>query len=129
MLQSYFLITLRNLSKHKAYSLLNIAGLAVGITCFLEIGVRKAVGASVMNVVVLVVREFIVLVALAILVAWPLAYFAMNRWLGNFAYCADLQWQTFLLAGALAIFIALLTISYQSIRAALTNPADALRYE
>ena len=66
---------------------------------------------------------------IANLIAWPLAYFAMAKWLGNFAYRIDIAWWMFALAGGLALLIALLTVSTQAIKAALANPVEALRYE
>jgi putative ABC transport system permease protein len=94
-----------------------------------EIGVRKVLGATVPNLMALLSRDFIKLVALANLVAWPLAYFAMNQWLQDFAYRIDLGWWAFALAGGMALLIALLTVSTQAIKAALANPVEALRYE
>ena len=94
-----------------------------------EIGVRKVLGASVGGIVVLLSKEFTKLVGIAFIVAAPLAYFAMDRWLSAFAYQVDLAWWIFLGAGVTALAIAWLTVSYQSIRAALTNPVEALRYE
>ena len=94
-----------------------------------EIGVRKVLGASVGGIVLLLSKEFTKLVALAFVVAAPLAYFATNRWLQDFAFQADFSWWIFVLAGLAALAIAWLTVSYQSIRAALTNPVEALRYE
>lgn len=96
-----------------------------------EIGIRKVLGASVGNIVLLLSKEFTRLVTVATFVSWPLAYYAMNRWLQEFAYRINLHQQsgTFLLAAALALAIALLTVSFQSIKAALGNPIKALRYE
>ncbi|MDE2890863.1 MAG: ABC transporter permease [Gemmatimonadota bacterium] len=94
-----------------------------------EIGIRKAVGASVANVVLLLSREYVVLVGIANLVAWPIAYFAMNRWLENFAYRVDPAISTFVLGGLLSLSIALITVSYETGKAARANPVDALRYE
>ncbi|CCH51933.1 protein of unknown function DUF214 [Fibrisoma limi BUZ 3] len=94
-----------------------------------EIGIRKVLGASVASIVALLSSEFIKLVALAIIIASPLAWYAMNRWLQDFAYKIDIDWWIFALAGGLAISIALLTISFQSIKAALTNPVKSLRTE
>jgi len=94
-----------------------------------EIGIRKVLGASVGSIVQLLSREFMILVALANLIAWPVAYYAMSKWLENFAYRISMGWKTFLLAGLLTFLIALATVSYQSIRAALANPTDSLRYE
>ena len=94
-----------------------------------EIGVRKVLGASLGNVIVLLTKQFIWLVLIANLIAWPLAYWVMNNWLQNFAYRVDIGWQTFALAGVAALLITILTVSYQAIKAALTNPVEALRYE
>ncbi len=94
-----------------------------------EIGVRKVLGASVSGIVLLLSTAFTKLVVVAFVVAAPLAYFAMDRWLQDFAYRIDISWQIFLMAGLTALGIALLTVSYQSIRAALANPVEALRYE
>jgi putative ABC transport system permease protein len=94
-----------------------------------EIGVRKVLGASVGGIVALLSKDFLKLVALAFLVAVPLAYLLMQRWLSDFAYHVDLSPGVFVLAGALALGIALLTVSYQSIKAALADPVRSLRYE
>ncbi len=94
-----------------------------------EIGVRKVLGASPAGMVALLSREYFRLVIAAIVVAWPVAYIAMNAWLEGFAYRIDLDWTTFILAGALAMAIALLTVSYQAVRAATANPIDSLRTE
>jgi putative ABC transport system permease protein len=69
------------------------------------------------------------LVVMANIIAWPVAWFAMSKWLQNFTYRIDMGWWIFILSGALALFIALLTVSYQAIKAAHANPVDALRYE
>jgi putative ABC transport system permease protein len=74
-------------------------------------------------------KEFALLVLVGNIIAWPLAYFAMNNWLNNFAYQTGIGWAVFILAGFLTLVISLLTISYQAIRAALTDPAVAIRYE
>jgi len=94
-----------------------------------EIAIRKVLGASVSGIVQLLSREFLILVAIANLVAWPVAYFAMNRWLQDFAYRIELGIGTFVMAGLAAMFIALLTVSYQAIRAARANPVEALKNE
>ncbi len=74
-------------------------------------------------------EEFVKLVLLANLIAWPIAWFAMNTWLKNFAYRIEISWWVFALAGGLALVIALLTVSTQAIRAAVANPVESLRYE
>jgi len=94
-----------------------------------EIGIRKVLGASVTGIVRLLAKEFLILVIIANVIAWPLAYVAMNRWLDNFAYRADFSIEVFLFSGLLAVGIAFLTVSFQSIRAALANPVKSLRYE
>ena len=94
-----------------------------------EIGIRKALGATASNIVLLLSKDFARPVILANVIAWPIAYYAMNNWLQNFAYRIDLGMGTFVLGGMLALAIALVTVSYQAIKAALANPVDALRYE
>jgi putative ABC transport system permease protein len=125
----------------KAFSI--FAGFAVFIACLgllglslfataqrtKEIGVRKVLGASVGNIVLLLSRDFIGLVLVAFVVASPIVWFIMHRWLQGFAYRIDIEWWMFVLAGCLALFIALATISFQAIRAALANPVKSLRSE
>jgi putative ABC transport system permease protein len=94
-----------------------------------EIGIRKVLGASASSILSILTKNLIKLVFLANLIAWPIAWYAMNKWLQNFAYRIDLKIWPFLLAGFLALVIALITISWQAIRAATANPVNALRYE
>lgn len=94
-----------------------------------EIGIRKVNGAKVSEVMVILNKEFIKWVAVAFVIAVPVAWFAINQWLESFAYRTDLSWWIFILAGFLALGIALLTVSWQSWRAATRNPVEALRYE
>ncbi|GAB3758287.1 ABC transporter permease [Spirosoma pomorum] len=94
-----------------------------------EIGVRKVLGASVFSIVGLLSKDFLKLVLVALILASPIAYYAMHRWLQDFAYRVDISWWVFGLAGLLAIGIALLTVSFQSIKAALLNPVKSLRSE
>ena len=94
-----------------------------------EIGIRKVLGASVMGIILLISKSFLKLVLLANFIAWPLAYFMMNEWLTNFAYHIDIGMTVFLASGILAILIAVLTIGYQAVKAALANPVTSLRYE
>ena len=94
-----------------------------------EIGIRKALGASVSEIIFLLSKEFTRWVLVANIIAWPLAYFAMNRWLQNFANRINIGIGTFILAALLALVIALLTVGYQAIKAARANPVEALRYE
>ena len=94
-----------------------------------EIGIRKVLGASVGGIVVLLSKEFVVLVALALAVAGPLGYLAMSRWLEDFAYRVEIGLGLFLMAGGLAILVALATVSYQAVKAALADPVKSLRHE
>ena len=94
-----------------------------------EIGVRKVLGASVTSIVTLLSKDFLKLVLIAIVIASPIAWYAMNQWLQDFAYKIDIEWWVFALAGLLAVGIALLTVSFQSIKAALMNPVKSLRSE
>ena len=94
-----------------------------------EIGIRKVLGASVPGVVLLLSKEFIKWVLAANVIAWPVAYFAMGRWLENFAYRISLGWGVFVAAAGLTLGIALFTVGFQAAKAALANPSDALRYE
>ncbi len=94
-----------------------------------EIGVRKVLGASVLNLWAHLSRDFVVLVIIALLVAIPAAYYYMHSWLQNYSYHTEMSWWIFIAAAAGAILITLLTISYQSIKAALTNPVKSLRTE
>jgi putative ABC transport system permease protein len=94
-----------------------------------EIGIRKVLGASVPNVVVLLSKEFTKWVILANVIAWPVAYYAMLTWLKNFAYRISLGVWVFVLSGLIALGIALLTVSVKSLKAATSNPIDSLRYE
>jgi putative ABC transport system permease protein len=94
-----------------------------------EIGIRKVLGASVSGIVLLLTKEFTKWVILANLIAWPIAYFVMNGWLQNFAYHINIGIGTLLLSAALAMVIALITVSFQAVKTALANPIDSLRYE
>jgi putative ABC transport system permease protein len=94
-----------------------------------EIGIRKVLGASVPGVVHLLSREFLKLVLLANVIAWPVAYFTMKKWLEDFAYRVDLDALPFFIGAAVALLIAMITVSFQTIKAALANPVEALRYE
>jgi putative ABC transport system permease protein len=94
-----------------------------------EIGIRKVLGATVANIALLLIKEFTKFLLLANVIAWPIAYFIMNNWMRNFPYRTSIGLQAFILAGAMALVIALAAVSYQSIKAAITRPIDALRYE
>ncbi|QKJ30090.1 ABC transporter permease [Mucilaginibacter mali] len=94
-----------------------------------EIGIRKVLGASVQNVVQMLSKDFLKLVIIASVIAFPLAWYAMNMWLQDFAYRTAISWWVFALAGGLTVVIALLTVSFQSVKAAVANPVKSLRSE
>jgi putative ABC transport system permease protein len=108
--------------------LVGLTSLAV-INRSTEIGIRKINGAKVSEVMILLNRDFVKWVAIAFIIAIPIAYYAMQKWLESFAYKTELSWWIFALAGLLALGIALITVSYQSWKAATRNPVEALRYE
>ena len=119
------------------------AGIAIFISCLglfglatytaqvktKEIGIRKVLGASVGGIVKLISKDFLKLVIIAIIIATPIAWWAMNKWLQGFAYRVNISWWVFILAGILALLIALITVSFQSIKAAIANPVKSLRSE
>ncbi len=128
----------------RAGTLFNVfAGIAIFISCLglfglatytaqvktKEIGIRKVLGASVAGIVKLLSKDFLRLVIIAIVIATPVAWWSMNKWLQGFAYRTDISWWIFILAGSIAACIALLTISFQAIKAALANPVKSLRTE
>ncbi len=94
-----------------------------------EIGIRKVLGANIGSIVGLLSKDFIKLVLIAIVVATPLAWYVMNRWLEGFAYQVTIQWWIFLISGVLAVIVALVTISFQSVKAAMMNPVNSLKSE
>jgi putative ABC transport system permease protein len=112
-------------------SCLGLFGLAVFSTKqrIKEVGIRKILGASVINIVGLISFDFLKLVLFSILIASPVAYYVMNKWLQDFVYRAHIQWWAFALAGGLAILIAFITVSYQSVKAAIANPVKSLKSE
>jgi putative ABC transport system permease protein len=94
-----------------------------------EIGIRKVLGATAPNIIRLLTKEFMILITVSNVVAWPVAYLVMRGWLKDFSYRMSLSVWIFFGAGLLTLFIALLTVSYQAIKAAFTDPATSLRYE
>jgi len=94
-----------------------------------EIGIRKVMGASVRHIVGLLSRHFIKLVLIANLIAWPLAWYTLNRWLRDYAYRVTISWWVFVLAGVIALLIALVTVSMLAMKAAVANPVTSLRSE
>jgi putative ABC transport system permease protein len=119
------------------------SGLAIFISClglfalaaymiegrFKEIGIRKVLGASVFSISILLSRDFLKLVLISIFIASPVAWWSMNSWLANFPYRIELHWTWFAITGIAALIISVVTISYQSMRAALSNPVDGLKSE
>jgi len=122
---------------------LNFAILAIFISCLgllglasystmqrtKEIGIRKVMGASVSGIINLLSKEFLTLVILSFFIAMPVAWYFMHTWLKDFAYRTNISWWVFVLAGVLAIMIALITVSFQAIKAAVANPVKSLRTE
>ena len=94
-----------------------------------EIGVRKVLGASMASIIAMLSREFIKWVVISNVVAWPIAALIMQGWLQDFVYRIDLSWWIFAAAGLASLLITALTVSVQSIRAAVANPVESLRYE
>jgi len=94
-----------------------------------EIGIRRVAGAKSSEILILLNKEFIIWVVVAFIIATPVAWYVMHKWLQNFVYKTELSWWIFMLAGIIAFGIALLTVSWQSWRAATRNPVEALRYE
>lgn len=119
------------------------AGLTIAISCLglfglaaymaenrsKEIGIRKVLGASVASLIQLLTKEFVVLVIVAILIAAPIGWYAMNKWLQDFTYRISISWLTFVMAGVLAIVITVLTVSFQAVKAAVVNPVKSIRSE
>jgi putative ABC transport system permease protein len=94
-----------------------------------EIGIRKVLGASIEGITAMLSADFVKLVIIAIVIASPIAWWGLNKWLQDFAYRIQIQWWMFALAAFLSIFIALLTVSFQSVKAALMNPVKSLKTE
>jgi putative ABC transport system permease protein len=94
-----------------------------------EIGVRKVLGASVQNITLMLSGNFLKLVLIANLIAWPVAWYMVHRWLQTYAFRIDIQWWIFAIAGIASILIAFGTVSFQSVKAAIANPVKSLRSE
>ncbi|MDX1641880.1 MAG: FtsX-like permease family protein, partial [Balneolaceae bacterium] len=94
-----------------------------------EIGIRKILGASLSRIILLLTKEYVWLLVIANLVAWPVAYISMNRWLNDFAYQTDMSIWIFMAAGGAVLLIALATVSYHSAKAGRINPVESLRSE
>ena len=119
------------------------AGLAIFVACLglfglamfstmqrrKEIGVRKVLGASVSNILLLLSKDFVRLVLIASIIAFPLAWWVMHKWLQDFSYRINITWWIFLAAGSTALLVALFTVSFQAIKAAIANPVKSLRTE
>ncbi len=106
-----------------------------GLTLFIiekrtkELGIRKIHGAGINNIMIMINKEFAILVLIATFLAWPLAWFFMDKWLQSFAYTINLPYELYLFSGIIALMIVLITVSIRSLKAALSNPVDAIRYE
>jgi putative ABC transport system permease protein len=94
-----------------------------------EIGIRKVLGADVSRIVILLSRDFVLLVVIASLIAFPLAWWGLQKWLQDFAFRIDIPWMAFVAAAILSLVVALLTVSIQAVKAALMNPVKSLRTE
>ncbi|RJP66952.1 MAG: ABC transporter permease [Ignavibacteriales bacterium] len=107
----------------------------LGLTSFItelrkkEIGIRKVLGAPIKNIIQIISGEFVILVIIANIIAVPVAYYFMNKWLEDFAYRIEISWWIFILSGGISLLIALATVSFQTIKAATANPVDSLKYE
>ena len=122
---------------------ISFASLAILIACFglfglisyaaeqrvKEIGIRKVLGATISNIVNLLAKDFLKLVLLSAIIAFPVAWYGMSKWLENFAYRTPISWWIFIVAGSLALLIAVITVSFQAVKTAIMNPVDALRSE
>ncbi len=106
-----------------------------GLTAFMierkikDIGIHKVLGANVAEIVFMLSKKYLLWIVISNLIAWPVAYYFMNKWLQDFAYRIDIGWWMFILAGGIALLIAVATVSIQAIKAATANPVESLRYE
>jgi len=130
--------------EHRISSLVSwFAGLAIFVSCLglfglsaymaenrrKEIGIRKILGASIFDIISLLSKEFMVLVTISLAIALPIAWWVMNQWLANYAYRTDIPWWLLVSVAALTIGIALATVSFQAIKAAIANPVNAIKNE
>lgn len=121
-----------------AFSIISIAIACLGLfslTSYItekrvkEVGIRKVLGASIINILVMLTKEIIIWVLIANIIAWPITYYAMNKWLQDFAYKIEINWWMFALTGGAALLTAFVTVSFQAIKAATANPVESLKYE
>ena len=131
MTTNNFKIAFRQLKKNKGYSFLNIFGLASFTTIqrTKEIGIRKILGASVFRILRLLYQEFALLLIIAFVIAVPLAWITVTSWLQGYAFRINIHWSYFLIPFVSILVIALMTVSFQSIKAAIANPVKSLRTE
>ncbi len=92
-----------------------------------EVGIRKVLGATASNIVYLFSKEFVLLITIAFVIATPLAWYFMNQWLQNYPFRIELNWWLFIIGGVMSVVIALVTVSFQAIKAAVANPVKSLR--
>lgn len=131
MIKNYLIIAIRNLWRQKLYTILNILGLSrySAESRTKEIGIRKSMGAKTGKISVLISRQLLGFVLVGLLIALPFGYLYVKDWLQNFAYHIDVRMLEFILTAIIAIAVAIISVSYQAIRAGRMNPADSLRYE
>ena len=112
-------------------SCLGLYGLAsfMAVQKIKEVGIRKVLGASIKNIIVLFSKEFLILIAIAFVIAAPFAWYYMHSWLQDFVYRINISWWMLMLGGIIAVIIAMVTIGFQSVKAALANPVKSLRTE
>jgi len=94
-----------------------------------EIGIRKTLGASISSILFLLSKEFLKWLVIANIIAIPISYYLVQKWLQDFAYRVEISWIIFLIAGVVSLMVALITVTFQSVKAALANPVDSLKYE
>lgn len=134
MIKNYFKTAWRNLFRNKGFSITNILGLA-GLASFTiekrfrEIGVRKVLGASVQQLLILISKEFLKLVAIAFVIAVPLTYWLMNHWLQNYKYRININLWLFVVVGFAMFALTLIVVSLNTLKAATNNPVKSLRTE
>lgn len=134
MFKNYFLLAIRSFKKERVNALISLSGLFSLVSLMVrkrtkEIGIRKVMGASVKSIVLLISKDFFRLIVISLIIATPLAYIAMNKWLQGYANRTHLYWWMFLMAGLATFIIAAISIGFKSIAAARANPVKSLKTE